>query len=47
MARFNLNVNGAARVVDVEPDTPVLYVLRDDLALKGPKFGCGLAHRCN
>ena len=43
MARFNLNVNGAARVVDVEPDTPVLYVLRDDLALKGPKFGCGLA----
>ena len=43
MARFNLNVNGVARVVDVEPDTPVLYVLRDDLALKGPKFGCGLA----
>jgi nicotinate dehydrogenase subunit A len=43
MARYNLNVNGAARVVDVEPDTPILYVLRDDLALKGPKFGCGLA----
>jgi aerobic-type carbon monoxide dehydrogenase small subunit (CoxS/CutS family) len=43
MARYNLNVNGAARVVDVEPDTPVLYVLRDDLALKGPKYGCGLA----
>jgi nicotinate dehydrogenase subunit A len=43
MARFNLMVNGAARVVDVDPDTPMLYVLRDDLALKGPKFGCGLA----
>ena len=42
MARFNLTVNGEARVVDVEPDTPLLYVLRDNLALKGPKFGCGL-----
>ena len=43
MARFNLNVNGQARVVDVDPDTPLLYVLRENLALKGPKFGCGLA----
>jgi nicotinate dehydrogenase subunit A len=43
MARFNVNVNGEMRVVDVEPDTPLLYVLRDNLALKGPKFGCGLA----
>jgi nicotinate dehydrogenase subunit A len=43
MARFNLNVNGEARVVDVDPDTPLLYVLRDNLALKGPKFGCGFA----
>ena len=43
MARFNLTVNGEARVVDVDPDTPMLYVLRDNLALKGPKFGCGLA----
>jgi nicotinate dehydrogenase subunit A len=43
MARFNLIVNGEARVVDVDPDTPMLYVLRDTLALKGPKFGCGLA----
>jgi nicotinate dehydrogenase subunit A len=43
MARFNLNVNGEARVVDVDPDMPLLYVLRDNLALKGPKFGCGLA----
>ena len=42
MARFNLTVNGEARVVDVDPDTPLLYVLRDTLALKGPKFGCGL-----
>jgi nicotinate dehydrogenase subunit A len=43
MARFNLMVNGEARVVDVDPDTPMLYVLRDTLALKGPKFGCGLS----
>jgi len=43
MARFNLTVNGEARVVEVDPDTPILYVLRDTLALKGPKFGCGLA----
>jgi nicotinate dehydrogenase subunit A len=43
MARFNLKVNGEARVVDADPDTPMLYVLRDNLALKGPKFGCGLA----
>jgi nicotinate dehydrogenase subunit A len=43
MARFSVNVNGATQVVDVDPDTPLLYVLRDNLALKGPKFGCGLA----
>jgi nicotinate dehydrogenase subunit A len=43
MARFNLKVNGEARVVDVDPDTPMLYVLHDNLALNGPKFGCGLA----
>jgi nicotinate dehydrogenase subunit A len=43
MARFNIDVNGTTRTVDVESDTPLLYVLRDDLALKGPKFGCGLA----
>ena len=42
MATFTLKVNGEARVVDVDPDTPLLYVLRDNLALKGPKFGCGL-----
>jgi nicotinate dehydrogenase subunit A len=38
-----LSVNGTSHRLDVEPDTPLLYVLRDDLALHGPKFGCGLA----
>src|SRR5262245_57053181 len=42
MARFMLKVNGKARSVDADPDTPLLYVLRDNLALHGPKFGCGL-----
>jgi nicotinate dehydrogenase subunit A len=40
---ITLSVNGRARALDVEPDTPLLYVLRDNLALHGPKFGCGLA----
>jgi nicotinate dehydrogenase subunit A len=43
MTTFTLKVNGEARTVDVDPDTPLLYVLRDNLALKGPRFGCGLA----
>ena len=43
MAVFSLTVNGQSHVVDVEPDTPLLYVLRNDLELKGPRFGCGLA----
>lgn len=43
MARIPLKVNGKSRVVDVDPETPLLYVLRDDLQLNGPKFGCGLA----
>jgi nicotinate dehydrogenase subunit A len=38
-----LNVNGKSHQVDVEADTPLLYVLRDNLGLYGPKFGCGLA----
>ena len=38
-----LKVNGTARTVPAEPDTPLLYVLRNDLALNGAKFGCGLA----
>ena len=42
MAVLNLNVNGTSRQVDVDPATPLLYVLSDDLGLKGPKFGCGL-----
>jgi nicotinate dehydrogenase subunit A len=40
---ITLNVNGASRTVPAEPDTPLLYVLRNDLALNGAKFGCGLA----
>ena len=39
---IRLNVNGHDHDVDAEPDTPLLYVLRDDLALNGAKFGCGL-----
>jgi nicotinate dehydrogenase subunit A len=41
--RFSLNVNGTTRTVAVDPDTPLLYVLRNALSLSGPKFGCGLA----
>ena len=40
---ITLNVNGQARTVDVEPDTPLLWVLRDTLGLTGTKFGCGIA----
>ena len=40
---ITLSVNGMSRALDVEPETPLLYVLRNDLALHGPKFGCGLA----
>jgi len=39
---MTLTVNGRAHTFDVDPATPLLYVLSDDLALKGPKFGCGL-----
>jgi len=42
MASITLRVNGATKVVDVEPSVPLLYVLRNDLNLQGPKFGCGL-----
>src|ERR1022692_4288257 len=42
MARTSLKVNGKAHVVDVDPECPLLYVLRDDLALNNPRFGCGL-----
>jgi nicotinate dehydrogenase subunit A len=40
---INLTVNGESRSVPAEPDTPLLYVLRNDLELNGAKFGCGLA----
>ena len=43
MARISLSVNGKSRVVETDPSTPLLYVLRDDLGLNGPKFGCGIA----
>jgi aerobic-type carbon monoxide dehydrogenase small subunit (CoxS/CutS family) len=42
MSSITLKVNGAPHIVDVEPSTPLLYVLRNDLGLEGPKFGCGL-----
>ena len=38
-----LTINGESRTVDAEPDTPLLWVLRDDLGLTGTKFGCGMA----
>jgi nicotinate dehydrogenase subunit A len=43
MAQITLKVNGKSRVVNTDPTTPLLYVLRDDLELHGPRFGCGLA----
>ena len=42
MSRITLKVNGTTHSVDVEPSTPLLYVLRNDLDLHGPRFGCGL-----
>lgn len=43
MASINLNVNGKTQTVDVDPNTPILWVLRDHLNLVGTKFGCGMA----
>jgi nicotinate dehydrogenase subunit A len=42
MAKLSLRVNGKTQVVDAEPEMPLLYALRNDLRLNGPKFGCGL-----
>ena len=42
MSILNLKVNGRSHTVDVDPATPLLFVLSDDLDLRGPKFGCGL-----
>ena len=43
MAEIALTVNGRPRTVDTDPTTPLLYVLRDNLELNGPRFGCGLS----
>lgn len=43
MASFNLNINGKKHEVEVDPNTPVLWVLRDHLNLAGTKYGCGIA----
>jgi aerobic-type carbon monoxide dehydrogenase small subunit (CoxS/CutS family) len=43
MSVVDLKVNGVSRRVDVADGTPLLYVLRNDLELRGPQFGCGLA----
>jgi nicotinate dehydrogenase subunit A len=43
MSVISLKVNGHVHNVDVDPETPLLYVLSDELELRGPKFGCGLA----
>jgi nicotinate dehydrogenase subunit A len=42
-ARINLDVNGKVQTIDVDPDMPLLYALRNDLGLNNPHFGCGLA----
>jgi nicotinate dehydrogenase subunit A len=43
MARMNLDVNGKAHAIEVDPDMPLLYALRNDLGLNNPHYGCGLA----
>ena len=43
MSIVTLSVNGATHAVDIDPSTPLLYALRNDLNLRGPRFGCGLA----
>jgi nicotinate dehydrogenase subunit A len=42
MSSISVKVNGRVHAVDVDPQTPLLYVLGDELALRGPKYGCGL-----
>jgi len=42
MSNITLKVNGGTHTVDIDPSTPLLYVLRNDLGLEGPRFGCGL-----
>jgi len=43
VAQISLKVNGKTHALNVDPSTPLLYVLRDNLELHGPRFGCGLA----
>jgi isoquinoline 1-oxidoreductase alpha subunit len=43
MATYSLQINGQTRAVDVLPDTPLLWVIRDEIGLTGTKFGCGIA----
>jgi isoquinoline 1-oxidoreductase subunit alpha len=43
MAKYNLKINGKMRLVEVDPSTPILWVLRDHLDLPGTKYGCGIA----
>ena len=43
MAQYTLKINGKNHQVNVDPDTPILWVLRDHLDLVGTKFGCGIA----
>jgi aerobic-type carbon monoxide dehydrogenase small subunit (CoxS/CutS family) len=42
MSIVNLKVNGVTHTLDIDPSTPLLYILRNDLDLRGPRFGCGL-----
>src|SRR6202451_3028106 len=42
MSNVTLNVNGGMHTLDIDPSTPLLYILRNDLGLQGPRFGCGL-----
>jgi isoquinoline 1-oxidoreductase alpha subunit len=43
MATFHLNINGSEKTVDVDPSTPLLWVLREELKLTGTKYGCGIS----
>jgi aerobic-type carbon monoxide dehydrogenase small subunit (CoxS/CutS family) len=42
MSKITLEVNGGTHTLDIDPTTPLLYILRNDLGLQGPHFGCGL-----
>jgi aerobic-type carbon monoxide dehydrogenase small subunit (CoxS/CutS family) len=42
MSNVTLNVNGRMHTLDIDPSTPLLYILRNDIGLQGPRFGCGL-----